>query len=75
MNVLLLGATAFLIWIWLFGSIVGNCFSRTFEQRSTEPVKEPRPRSMRVTSPIRRGAALQRATYPSRHQTPLQRAA
>lgn len=61
MDALLLGSAAFLIWIWLFGSIMGNWFSRTFEQRSTETVQELRPRSIRVTYPTRRRTALQHA--------------
>jgi hypothetical protein len=58
---LLLGPAIFLIGIWFFGYIVGTGFSRTFEQRSTETVRESRHRSVRVTYPARRGTALQRA--------------
>jgi hypothetical protein len=60
MDALLLGSAAFLVWIWLFGSIAGKLFSRTFEQRSPETVKESQPKSIRVTYPIGRLSALQR---------------
>ena len=60
MNALLLGSAVFLFSIWFFGYIVGTGFSRIFEQRPTETVKTPRPRSIRVTFPMRREVTLQR---------------
>ena len=61
MEALLIGSTAFLFGIWFFGYILGTGFSKTFEHTLTEPVKEPRPRSMRVSYPVRHeAAALQR---------------
>jgi hypothetical protein len=60
MDALLLGAAVFLFGIWFFGFIVGTGFSRIFEQRPTEAATEPRPRSIRVTFPMRREVTLQR---------------
>jgi hypothetical protein len=60
-TLLILGPAVFLIGMWFFGYIMGSGFSKTFEQRSVEPVKEPRPRSKRVTYPAGRAIALQRA--------------
>jgi hypothetical protein len=60
METLLIVSAVFLFGIWFFGYIVGTGFSRTFEQRSSEAIKESRARSIRITYPMRREVTLQR---------------